>query len=82
MELVQILGLRITQLLEDRNMTQYGLFACSGVPCPTISVICAYKVKDVKLSTVLNICRGLNVRLTDFFNTEMFEFENISDNAV
>lgn len=43
-------------------------------------MICRQKVKDVKLSTILNLCRGLNIELKEFFDDETFTLENLSDN--
>ncbi len=42
-------------------------------------MICSCKVKDVRMGTLLNLCRGLNISLTDFFDDALFSFENLSD---
>ncbi len=81
MEFNQAVAQRIKQLLKDRNFTQYALFKYSAVPCSTLSMICSCKVKDIRLSTVLNICRGLDMPLKEFFNDKLFDFENLSDDA-
>lgn len=80
MELNEILSRRIKQLLTDLHYTQYELFVRSAVSCSSISMILSCKVNDVHLSTILNICRGLNIKLSEFFDSELFDFENISDN--
>ena len=79
MELNQAVSQRIKKLLSARDFTQYTLFEYSGVPCSTISMICSCKVKDVRMGTLLNLCRGLNISLTDFFDDALFSFENLSD---
>ena len=79
MELTQAVSQRIKKLLSARDFTQYTLFEYSGVPCSTISMICSCKVKDVRMGTLLNLCRGLNISLTDFFDDALFSFENLSD---
>ena len=51
----------------------------SGIPYSTLFHILKSKSKSVTSENLLNICRGLNTPLKDFFDDPMFEFENISD---
>ncbi len=78
-KLIELDSMRITQLLEDRQWTRYHLSQRSGVSCSTISMIIDCKNKSVKDSTILNLCRGFDISLLDFYNHEMFKPENISD---
>ena len=80
MELNEAVAGRIKGYLKEREITQFNLFGSSGTACSTISMICRQKVKDVKLSTILNLCRGLNIELKEFFDDETFTLENLSDN--
>ena len=77
MKLNQTISKRLTDLLSERNMTQYRLYIFSGVPKSTINniVICAYD--SVKLRIIHELCQGLNISITEFFNSPLFEEENL-----
>ena len=77
MKLNQAISKRLTDLLSERNMTQYRLYILSGVPKSTINniVICAYD--SVKLRIIHELCQGLNISITEFFNSPIFDEENL-----
>lgn len=77
MELNEAVSRRLSELLAERDMTQYQLFLKSGVPKSTIGNIihCAYP--SVKLRVIHEICQGLNLSLTDFFNSPLFHETNL-----
>lgn len=77
MKLNKAICLRITELLEQRHMTQYQLFKASGVPKATISNImkCAYD--SVKLRIIHEICQGFQIDIIEFFNSPLFKEENL-----
>ena len=80
MELTKLIAKRTQQLLKERKWKQYKLARLGAIPCSTLSYILNGKVKSISTETLLNICRGFNIELNEFFNNEMFAFENISDN--
>ena len=77
MELNEAVSRRLSELLAERDMTQYQLFLKSGVPKSTIGNIihCAYP--SVKLRVIHEICQGLNLSLADFFNSPLFHETNL-----
>lgn len=77
MQLNQAVSLRLTELLEERGMTQYQLFSRSGVPKSTIHNIinCAYD--SVKLRILHEICQGLQISIGEFFQSPLFEEANL-----
>ena len=77
MKLNQAISKRLTDLLSERNMTRYRLYILSGVPKSTINniVICAYD--SVKLRIIHELCQGLNISITEFFNSPIFDEENL-----
>lgn len=79
MMLTEAIAKRVKGILSERNMTQYKLFIVSGVPQTTISSICKAEYPNVKLNTILNLCRGLNMELEEFFRHQLFHFEMIED---
>lgn len=77
MKLNQAVSMRLQELLRERDMTQYQLFARSGVPKSTINNImnCAYD--SVKLRILHEICQGFPVSLTEFFQSPLFDEVNL-----
>ena len=73
MPLNQAVSKRITELLAERDMTQYQLYLKSGLPKSTISnlVNCAYP--SVKLRVIHELCQGLGISLRAFFDSPLFD---------
>lgn len=77
MKLVDAVYARIVELAKSRNLSMNALSNLSGVPRTTI--ITMTNSSTVKLSTVYGICDGLNITLEQFFDSPLFDNENISD---
>lgn len=77
MQLNEAVSARLKELLEERDMTQYQLYLKSGVPKSSIGNIvnCAYD--SVKLRLIHEICQGLNINISDFFNSHFFDETNL-----
>lgn len=77
MKLNEAVSQRLTELLAERKMTQYKLYIASGVPKSTINNIvnCAYD--SVKLRILHELCQGLSIDITEFFNSPLFNEENL-----
>lgn len=77
MQLNQAVSQRLTELLLDKNMTQYQLYMKSGVPKSTIGnvVNCAYD--SVKLRVIHELCQGLGIGIEEFFRSPLFDEENL-----
>ncbi len=75
MNLTQAVSKRFKQILEEKGLSQYRAFKITGIPQSTISTIIAGKVKTIKLSTIHDFCNGLNIEISEFFNTEDFKIK-------
>ena len=77
MKLNQAVSLRLQELLQAKEMTPYQLSSRSGVPKSTISNLlhCAYD--SVKLRIIHELCQGLGISVTEFFQSPLFEEENL-----
>ena len=77
MQLNEAVSARLKELLLERDMTQYQLYMKSGVPKSSIGNIvnCAYD--SVKLRLIHEICQGLNINISDFFNSPFFGETNL-----
>lgn len=77
LKLNQAISKRLLELLDKQGITQYRLYLLSGVPRSTINniVLCAYD--SVKLRIIHELCQGLNINISDFFNSPLFDEENL-----
>ena len=77
MQLNEAVSVRLKELLRERNMTQYQLYMKSGVPKSSIGNIvnCAYD--SVKLRVIHEICQGLEINISDFFDSPLFDETNL-----
>ena len=79
MKLNEAISKRLTELLEARKMTAYGLFMKSGVSQSTISDLKNMNNNGVNLTIIYELCEGLEISVKEFFNSPLFERENIVD---
>ena len=77
MQLNQAVSARLKELLQERGMTQYQLYMKSGVPKSTIGNVmnCAYD--SVKLRVIHELCQGLEISITEFFTSPLFDETNL-----
>ncbi|MBQ3221296.1 MAG: helix-turn-helix transcriptional regulator [Clostridia bacterium] len=79
MKFNQLIAKRTRNLLRSRNWTQYRLAQRGALPLSTLSHVLKCKSDTLTLETLLNICRGFDITLFEFFDDELFTSENISD---
>ena len=75
----EALSKRVNELLKSKNITQYELFKLSGVPQTTISDIRHMKNGTVNIRIIFEMAQGLEMSLTEFFNTPYFDYKNLVD---
>lgn len=80
MQLSELIARRIKALLEERKWTRYELARRAAIPCSTLYYILNGENGSTQSNTLINICRGFDITLFDFFNDPMFELANIADN--
>lgn len=77
MKLNQAVSKRLAELLAEQNMTQYQLYMKSGVPKSTIGNIIHCSYDSVKLRVLHELCQGLGIGLDVFFDSPLFQEENL-----
>ena len=77
MKLNEAVSQRLKELLKERGMTQYQLSMKSGVPKSTIGNVVNCMYDSVKLRIIHELCQGMNLNISEFFNSPMFEEENL-----
>ena len=70
-------ALRISQLLKEKNISQYRLAMNSGVTHSTLKNIMHETVKDNLLSTVILIAGGFDMTVSEFLDSPLFLEENL-----
>lgn len=73
MKLSEAIAIRVSMLLNERNLSQYSLFKNGGVPRSTVCDVINNKKKRVSTDTVYQICSTLGLTLSEFFNDPMFD---------
>lgn len=73
----QAVRVRLSQLLQEKRMTQYQLFRKSGVPKSTINNVIRGNYTTMKLSILHELCQGLGISLSTFFTSPVFDEENL-----
>ena len=64
---------RIKYYLKRNNMNIWALCKATGIPCSTISTFMSGKTELIKLDTLLHICEGFGITLTEFFQDDIFK---------
>ena len=77
MKLNQAISQRLTELLNEKKMTQYQLYTKSGVPKSTIGNVINCSYDSVKLRILHELCQGLEISLSQFFASELFDERNL-----
>ena len=77
MQLNQAVSMRLSQLHQEKSMTQYQLFMKSGVPKSTINNVIRGNYTTMKLNILHELCQGLGISLSTFFTSPVFDEENL-----
>lgn len=77
MQLNQAVSRRLAELLSAKNMTNYQLSMKSGLPKSTIGNLINCTYDSVKLRVIHEICQGLEIGIPEFFDSPLFEEENL-----
>lgn len=64
---------RILELCRENNLTVNKLSNISGVTQSTVNDIVNHKAKNIGIVTIKKLCDGLDITISDFFNTDLFK---------
>lgn len=68
---------RLSQLLQQKGMTQYQLYMKSGVPKSTIGNVINCSYDSVKLRVIHEMCQGMGMGIQSFFASPLFDEDNL-----
>lgn len=77
MNVNKAVAMRISQLLNEKNMTQYRLAENSGISHSRLGCIMKEKNKTVTLSTVMLLAQGFEMTLIEFLDSPFFDMEKL-----
>lgn len=77
MKLNEAVSKRLVELLSNSNMTQYQLSMKSGVPKSTIGNVVNCQYESVKLRIIHELCQGLQINVSEFFDSQLFNEDNL-----
>lgn len=72
MNITQATKERIEQLANEKGINFCKLATISGIPYTTIKSIIYNQSNNPGIATIKKICDGLQISITDFFDTEIF----------
>lgn len=55
------------------GMSLWGLFKASGVPMSTLAAFMSKRTELIKLDTLLHICEGFGITITEFFENDILK---------
>ena len=65
---------RIKYYQKKKIMSLWALFKASGVPISTLAAFMNKRTELIKLDTLLHICEGFGITLTEFFEEDVFKY--------
>lgn len=73
MDVKDLVAKRFNELCAEKNMTINQLANISGVTPSTAYSMMNKERRDVSIHTIKKFCDGLDISLSEFFNTEDFK---------
>ena len=73
MDLSEAVRIRITSLIEERDISVSKISTLAGISRSTLSKFLSGKRKMIRLEMIEYICEGLNLSLRDFFDDKVFD---------
>ena len=77
LNLNQAFALRLKNLLFKKNISKYKLEKETGLTHSALRNIFNEVNVDVKFSTIVKVCNALDISLSEFFDDEIFELNNL-----
>ena len=68
---------RISQLLKEKDFTQYRLAKETCISGQALRDILHFRTKDINSSTVFLIASAFGMKLKEFYDSPLFDEENI-----
>jgi len=80
LDLSHAVRIRIGKLVKENNISISRLCTLAGISRSTLSKFMSGKRKIIRLDIIEYICEGLNMKLGEFFNDDVFNDIEIKEN--
>lgn len=77
MKLSTAVAMRVSNILREKNMSQYRLEKIIAMPHNTMKTLMACRNNSVNLKTVMQIIKGFDMTVVEFFDDPIFEREDL-----
>lgn len=77
MNLNRAFALRLSNLLLDKKISKYKLEKETGLTHSALRYIFNEVNTDVKFSTIVKVCKALNISIAEFFSDDLFDLNNL-----
>lgn len=78
MTLNQAFAIRVREILKEKGMTQYKLEQRTGIYHSTMNAMMNNRIASSNFKTMAIIIQELDMTITEFFNSPIFDFENLN----
>jgi transcriptional regulator with XRE-family HTH domain len=77
MKLNKAFALRVREILKNKNMTQYKLAQETGLYHSTMTDILNCKYQTPNFKNIMLIIKALDMSMSEFFDSELFNFDTL-----
>lgn len=77
MKMQSAVAMRVSQLLNERKMSQYALANKAGVTRQAITNIIGEKYTTIKFDTIVKLADGFNMDWREFLGDKLFDRTNL-----
>lgn len=77
MTINQAFAIRLREILKEKGMTQYKLEQMTGLYHSTMNAMINNRIKSSNFKTMAVIIRELGMSVSEFFNSPVFDFDNL-----
>lgn len=77
MKINKAFALKLSKLMNEKGISKYKLEKKTGLSHATFRNIFNEVNSDIMFSTIINILSALNIELKDFFDDELFSYNNL-----
>lgn len=73
MKLSDAIRKRINNIFKEKDLNMWKLYKRTGIPMATLSAFMSGKRDLLTLKTLLHICEGFDMKLSEFFEDPLFD---------
>lgn len=77
MKMQSAVAMRVSQLLNERKMSQYALASRAGLTRQAITNIIGEKYTTIKFDTIVKLADGFNMDWREFLSDKLFDRTNL-----